>query len=359
MKIALTGLYPPPLGGVSSSVKQLAFHLRQDGYRVRIFVDVKEAANKVQDVYWYSLKSINPKRNLFFKIKEYQPDLIHCHSSNWRINIALVARFLSLPLIHHIYGERFPRQFQELSWEKRLLAKWSLRQARHIIAASSQLACFVKTLGIRPERIHYIPCLLPLETLPSSPVLPPRIRSLLQNREKILLLSTGFYQPHYGFSLIPEAAARLKERKIDFVWLVVGKGSREKVNLFQQSVDRYQVGDRVIPVGELDRAAMITLLSKVHVYVRTKYSDSFGIVIAEAHQLGCYCLFGDNNPYFLTDRDRLFSYQTGDTDSLTELLFHVLTQIKPGSLPEPQSRFREEARGNYERIKRIYHSVST
>jgi len=99
---------------------------------------------------------------------------------------------------------------------------------------------------------------------------------------------------------------------------------------------------------------MIALLGAAHVYVRTKFSDSFGIVIAEAHQLGCYCLFADNNPYFQADGKRLFSYRVGSRDSITEELLEILAQLDPNAPPDMESRFRKEAESHYQQIKQLY-----
>ncbi len=357
MRVALTGSYPPPHGGLSASVKQMAILLRRDGHRVRVFTHLGERANREEEVYWYPLKTVNWKKNLLFKVREYRPELLHCHSSNWQVNIAVVSRALSIPLIHQIYGERFPQQFQELGQAGKLLVKWSLHQARQVIASSAELAEFVRELGVNRDRVHYIPCLLPMEEVPSASQVPSRVAGLLQNGKRIVIVSSGYYLPYYGFSLIPEASARLKKRGIDFVWLVAGEGKQDELEAFRQLIDRHQVSDRVIPIGDLGRSALIALLSASNIYVRTKHSDSFGIAIAEAHQLGCHCIFGDNNPYFQGDGERLLSYRTGDIDSLTELLLRVIPRVQPKTSGEPRGRFSELARDNYRRIMSIYRGV--
>ena len=220
----------PPLGGVSTNVMHLSRLLRDDGYQVKIFVEEKEQASALPVTHWYPARSLHPSRNLLLKVKEYGPDVLHSHASTVRKYDALIARLLSVPLIYQIYGERFPEQFSRWSFWSRRLTVWSFRQARTIIPACPELAQFVSSFGIASDRIVLIPCLLPLEPPAITPVtFPGRLDAVVKNKDnKALLVTSGFYEAHYGLSMIPKIAADLKSRQTDFLWVIVGPGSEKK-----------------------------------------------------------------------------------------------------------------------------------
>jgi len=354
LKIALTGGYPPPYGGVSTYVMQLAENLLRDNFSIHVF-----AGNRVGDeapdyVSWHhSYRSADVSRNLYFKIKKFKPEIIHSHQSTLDWRIGFVSKILGIPIVHHIHGERFPEQFSQLPLKNRLLLGFTAKTSTAIIAASTDLANFISTLEVDSRRIFVIPSLLPLEEhlIPDN--------NEFCNRGFFTIVTTGFYpfaNLHYGFHLVPPVARKLREKGINFKWYLVGQAIKLEIENFQCLLAENGVQESVIYIGELERPQMIDLLRSSHIYLRTKYSDSFGIVIAEAHQLGCYCLFGDNNPYF-QEGPRLNRYRTGDVDSLTEKLLEIISQI---TLDKPQnvdSPYAAEAKRNYEAIKKIYEGV--
>ena len=171
-------------------------------------------------------------------------------------------------------------------------------------------------------------------------------------------MSTGFYSKIYGFDLIPPVAFMLKQKSVDFVWLIVGHGMEQEKQPVRSALSRLGLQDHVLLIGEVDRFQMIDVLRCSHIYVRTKYSDSFGLVIAEAHQLGCHCLFGDNNPYFQESK-RLTKYRVGDVDSLTGKLFKTIGKIDVAAPRDTESQFAEEAFTNYRKVKDLYRQITS
>ncbi len=358
VRIAIVGSYPPPYGGVSTNVMQLAVHLKREGYNIRVFAGTPEQADLANDVYFCSARDKNFSKNLLFKLKEFNPHLIHSHASTLRTSVTLFSKLLGIPLIHQVYGERFPLQYEKFSTFHQWGIKWTSQQARMIIPASYDLADFFLRLGVKESRIRTIPCLLPLEDVDFGEE---RNISAEIKSNQLVLVTTGYYpfkNTHYGFGLIPNTARKLQEQGIDFVWFLVGQGTDAEINIYRRKLVEANVEDRVTFLGELERPAILELLQRTHIYVRTKYSDSFGIVIAEAHQLGCHCLIGDNNPYF-QEGHRIAKYKTGDVDSLTSHLLEMIPQIDPKGTRDLNSQFATEARMNYEHIKQVYNEVLT
>jgi glycogen(starch) synthase len=352
-RIALTGGYPPPFGGVSTSVMQLAEQLVKEERSVRVFALNDFQSEVPEYVCRHRPNSIDVSHNLFFKMREFGPDIIHSHQSTLDWRMGFFSTILGTPIIHHVYGERFPDQYTHKSLIKRSLIRLFAKSSAAVIAVSSDLADLFATLGVENHRIYVIPCLLPLEEnlIPTD--------TAASSSEEYVIVTTGFYpfaNPHYGFHLVPPVARKLKRNDVRFKWYLVGQASKPEMDAFHDLLVNNGVQNYVEFIGEMGRPQMLDLLKKAHIYVRTKYSDSFGIVIAEAHQLGCYCLFGDNNPYF-EDGPRLTKYRTGDVESLTSKLLEIIQQM---SLDKPQyveSPFATEAEANYEAIKQVYEDV--
>lgn len=358
MKIAIVGPYPPPYGGISTSVKQLRHHLLHDHYDVSVLVPSRQQASETDGVYYCGLRSLRASRNSLYLIKHLQPDLINSHSNRWPITSAIIARLLGIPLVHTIHGENAPNAFAQLRPLQRVLVKWAFQHTDKVIAVSGDLARFVMSLRVSKEKIAIIPSLLPLEV---NVKIKPTLRNGLQqiaSGNKVNIVSTGFYNKAYGFDLIPLAASRLKERSVDFIWMIIGHGTEQEMQSIRSALSDLGLQDQVILVGELDRPQMIDILKCSHIYVRTKHHDSFGIVIAEAHQLGCHCLFGDNNPYF-QEGARLTRYRTGDVNSLTDNLLEIIGQIDITALRDTESPFAEDAVANYQKIKDLYQQVAS
>lgn len=358
LRIAMVGSYPPPYGGVSTTLMQLAVHLKSEKHDVRVFATSPEQANLTNDIYFFSARDKILTRNLLYKLKKFNPQLIHSHASTLRTSTTLFSIILGIPLIHQVYGERFPLQYERFSVFRKWKTRWLAKQAQMIICASADLAEFFLKLGVEKSRIYTIPCLLPIEV---NEIID-EFTNLNESRPNlIILLTTGYYpfdNNHYGFDLIPEIALNLQEKGVDFIWFLVGQGSELQKETYSQKLIDAKVEDRVTFIGELDRPEILKLLHQSHVYVRTKYSDSFGIVIAEAHQLGCHCLIGDNNPYF-QEGDRITRYKTGDETSLTNCLLEIINQINPQGLRSMDSQFSIEAKINYENIKQVYDKIIT
>jgi len=331
---------------------QLAEHLAKENFSIRVFASNQPQDDVPEYVSHYSLRSIDISRNLFFKIKKFRPDLIHSHQSTLDWRMIFVSKTLGIPVIHHVHGERFPEQFVQMSPFKRLLLRLAARTSTAVIAVSSDLADFITTLKDDSRHIYVIPCLLPLEENLMS-------RDKAVSSKQLMIVTTGYYpfaNPHYGFQLVPPVAKRLQEKGIRFIWYLVGQASKPELEIFRCSLAENGVQDSVVFIGALDRPQMLGLLRDVHIYVRTKYSDSFGIVIAEAHQLDCHCLFGDNNLYF-QEGHRLTKYRTGDVDSLTSKLLDIIKQIEPNGPRNMESPFADEAMANYQKIKNLYEQV--
>ena len=97
-----------------------------------------------------------------------------------------------------------------------------------------------------------------------------------------LIVTTGRLAIAKNHRLAVEAAKKLQERGIDFVWLFVGDGE-ERSNI-ESLIKIYCLQKHVILIGE--RTNPYPYMAQCDVYVQTSSFEGYGLTIAEAKILG-------------------------------------------------------------------------
>ena len=97
-----------------------------------------------------------------------------------------------------------------------------------------------------------------------------------------LIVTTGRLAIAKNHRLAVEAAKKLQERGIDFVWLFVGDGE-ERSNI-ESLIKIYCLQKHVILIGE--RTNPYSYMAQCDVYVQTSSFEGYGLTIAEAKILG-------------------------------------------------------------------------
>lgn len=97
-----------------------------------------------------------------------------------------------------------------------------------------------------------------------------------------IIISIGRLDPVKQFEKIPAIAANVKERlanKVNFQWLIIGGGSDAMKSIIEHEINKYQVADEVILLGEQPNP--YTYLAKSDLYVCTSSSETFSYTIHE------------------------------------------------------------------------------
>lgn len=99
----------------------------------------------------------------------------------------------------------------------------------------------------------------------------------------ILLLTTvGRMVPVKNYTLIVEAAKALKNKGIEFIWILVGDGEeRSKVEM---RIRQYGLSDNIRIMGMLPNP--YPYIYRCHIYVSASQYEGFGLTLAEARILG-------------------------------------------------------------------------
>lgn len=145
------------------------------------------------------------------------------------------------------------------------------------------------------------------------------------------LLTVARLAPQKGLDLLLEAAALIKQRGIDFTWLVAGDGPL-KAQLNQQ------IADAALPVKLLGRREDIgALLAQADVVVQTSYWEGQPLTLREAMQAGRAIVATDvgGSAYTLAGCGQLVEPQAGP---LADAVVAVISDPKRRETLEAASR---------------------
>ena len=145
------------------------------------------------------------------------------------------------------------------------------------------------------------------------------------------VLTIARLAPQKGLDLLLEAAALIKQRGIDFTWLVAGDGPL-KAQLNQQ------IAAAALPVKLLGRREDIgALLSQADVVVQTSYWEGQPLTLREAMQAGCAIVATDvgGSAYTLAGCGQLVEPQAGP---LADAVVAIISDPKRRETLEAASR---------------------
>jgi glycosyltransferase involved in cell wall biosynthesis len=195
----------------------------------------------------------------------------HNHSSSYLCRIVrALSRRKWLHVVHDHHGPATD------SHKMDLLDRVFLRNVDCYVAVSDALRQrAVKTIGLRPDKVVYVPNGVKLPKLVERPSADPL--TVIQSARVVELKN---------LELAVEAAHQLNLAGIPFCWLVAGKTA--DADLFarlQSSIDGYGLGSKFIFLGE--RADISELLNTAHVGVLTSRYEGLSMAVLEymAHGL--------------------------------------------------------------------------
>jgi glycosyltransferase involved in cell wall biosynthesis len=143
-----------------------------------------------------------------------------------------------------------------------------------------EIAAAIAALGISEHRIEVTPAFLGSQAAPVT--LDPRLAAWIEQRQP--LLSTAlFFRPEYGFDLLVDAVARLRERHPHVGCVVMGSG--EDFEGARERVNQAGLGEHILLAGDVDHDTCLALMSASDVFVRPTLEDGDSISVREALEL--------------------------------------------------------------------------
>lgn len=149
---------------------------------------------------------------------------------------------------------------------------------------------------------------------------------------KKLILTTGRYHPKKGYDLIPEIAVALKERNIDFVWVVAGNKTPILLEKYPQCSqlgifcsDGYIKSDSDDAFA-LPPESLVNLYCAADIFVLPTLMETFGMVLVEAMAAGIPLVTTDAPGVkdVVEDGESGIQAKAGDIESIVQNIVDVL-----------------------------------
>ncbi|GGJ92776.1 glycosyltransferase family 4 protein [Calditerricola satsumensis] len=291
-KVALIGVYPPPIGGISIHIKRLCNELDRRGIPYTVYDNTLGQKDRP---YVYTGPIEKWVLKYWFTATE---SVIHCHFSRW-----LVLFFLSLLKLR---GKRvlftfhsYRGETEALPWWKKAIIRMTGWLGDRFICVSEEVAEKIAKIGIPRHKILVISPFIPPNDGPhQSPSLPPSVQTFLRDGSPLVVANGcvgNFFKGEdlYGADLCVELAHRLKKEfpHIRFVYCITSVVDAHYLEELKKRVESYGLTNHFLFVQE--QMELYPLLQRADLFVRPTLSDGDALSIREALMFGTPVLASD------------------------------------------------------------------
>lgn len=333
-KVALIGVYPPPIGGISIHIKRLSDYLDQNGVSYTIYDNT--AGNKDKDVvYTASIEKWSMK--YFFTAKE---KIIHCHFLRWQVRFFLA--LLKLRGKRVIFTFHSFRPEDSVGLFKRVLIKLTARLGDVFICVTNEIANDLVALGIPQRKIQVIPAFIaPIEI----GQLPPTVEQLIEGATPLIVANGSIgvkYQGEelYGADLCIEMVRRLVPDfpHLKLIYCITfTTDSSYRADLEQRVID-FGLEENMVFIEAID---FNPLVKRADLMLRPTNSDGDAVSIRESLYFGTAVLASD-----CTERpDGVVTFRNRDVDDMVRKAREALN--KGRALPQRGIDFAEDVVNTY------------
>lgn len=281
LNVVLAGYYPPPLGGESVHVQELAARLRAAGILKRV-VNLRRGAPPSSDY----VHGAGVVRLLSVLIRELSGgSILHLHTNghswkSWGVVLcaALVLRIRGkrgVLTLHSGMGPDFVSKVESIGTG---VFRFGLASFAHVVCVNEEIYRTMCRLGAPKDRVSVIPAFLG-----ATPV------TLQEEDERMLaqfypLLSvvagTG---PEYGLAVLIDAVRYLKNRYAQIGCLIIGTdGAGGPVDM----VRALELSHHIHFLGPLPHERCLAFVARSDIFVRPSLYDGDAISVREALSLG-------------------------------------------------------------------------
>jgi glycosyltransferase involved in cell wall biosynthesis len=252
-------------------------------------------------------------------LREFRPDVIHCHvavPAGW--GVTRLRRLLRVPVVLTEHSSEFK------SWMKRPGLRWMARQAFNnvdkIIAVSEGQEGFIRRTFPRAAPTTVVPNMVDTARFAPSPYPP------IEDGYRILfvgLLDTD----QKGLHIFLDAIAQLKQaHKLSLHLEIVGDGILRPN--YEAQADRLGISDGVSFRGTESNAEVARLLQESHALVLPSLHESQGLVVIESLASGRPVVATRcGGPEFLINSTNGLVVEPGQPAPLAEAIARLLTNL--------------------------------
>ena|SRR6185295_6336034 len=272
MKILLIGPQPPPHGGISVHVAGIERQLITAGIPCRI-LDTTKISNRLR----FAMTLIG------FAMRGWT---LHLHTNGHNRNSWILAWLCGMAgrvgrgSALTLHSGMAPQYVSSATRGRRSFLAGTCRLHRRIICVAPEIEDAVVSLGMPEHRIEVTPAFI--RSQPAPVTLNPQLAAWIEQHRP--LLSTAlFFRPEYGFDLLVNAMARLRERHPDVGCVVMGSG--EDFEKARERVAEASLDENMLLAGDVDHDTCLALMSASDAFIRPTLEDGDSISVREALEL--------------------------------------------------------------------------
>lgn len=350
LKILLVGPYPPPYGGIATTMFDLRRYLINRGSGDVIVLNIGEGRGASSDEYlsvhgyWDFIRTI-----VRFGFRGY---IIHLETNGHNFKswvsgfICAVVGYLNGRKTIVAFGSgNLPVYLQDLNWWSLFIVRAVMRWAGVIICRNESMVEALRSMKVKAPRIEMVPGFMGLVDRQTGEV-PQYVKSFCTAHVPILG-ATVTLAPEYGVPLLLEAMSVLRERypKIGVVLIGISRESEDLILADER------LRECVLLAGILSPDVTLGVMGCLSLFVRPTYFEGDSVSVREALALGIPVVA--SNAGFRPDGVRQF--KVGDCEDLCRQLDEAIVQSKLNSMPHTD---RPLSGGSASRMLDLYYSLS-
>jgi glycosyltransferase involved in cell wall biosynthesis len=325
-KVLLVGDYPPPYGGLSVQIAALRGRLAAlDDTEVRVLDIGTRRRERRPDCVPVAGPVDFAQKLLTHAGRGFA---VHGHTNghnvkSWIVALACAAAGLATGRrsLISLGSGLMPAFLGAASGRVRALARTTVRTAGALVVRNEACRAALLALGAPANAVRILPGFYGVTESEIGRL--PYGAARFRRGHRPVVGAIASHGAEYGLALLLDAAARLKPRYPELGVLLVGP-------------DRMEDGhpDWVLPIGELDRPALLASVRALDVFVRPTYFDGDASSVREALAMGVRVVASDTD--FRPAGVRVFP--RGDADALADAIEKSLIEspvtIDSTSLPD-------------------------
>lgn len=208
--------------------------------------------------------------------KDFRFDVIHSHIAlpDGYAGMMLAKRY-NKPLIVTIHGQDFQQTIYKNKKCKRNIEKVINFSRKTIVVSNKLKKIGEKELNINPEKLITISNGVNIEDIHQE-----KSNLTEKYKGKKIILSVSSLIKIKGIDYNLEAAARLKEKYPNLIYLIIGDGAERKT--LEKLVEKLNLKNRVTFLGQLTHKKTMEYMSICDIFSLPSWKEGFGIVYLES-----------------------------------------------------------------------------
>jgi glycosyltransferase involved in cell wall biosynthesis len=334
--IAIIGVYPPPLGGISVHIERLCHVLENRGVPFIVIDGSGKPPDAPVGFPIISVPAEQIERWCLRYVFRRNEKIVFNHFLRWKVRFFVsLLKLKGVKVVHTVHSYRSDGKYSLL---ERMMIKLTGALSDHFIAVTDEIKERLVRVGIPSRKISVIPAFIPPDETREKPVIPEQVRTFFERHERVIVANGGIGNEYagadlYGADMCVESFIRLarKHPELGFLFCITHIVNENTLAQYQRRLEQAGLADRFCWIHE--KMPLYPLLRQAALFVRPTASDGDALSIREALHYGTPVVASDaaKRP------EGVITFATRDLDDFTakcELVLSGATDRGTGPFPQ-------------------------